>query len=394
VPDVNHYDFLILVCAAAGAGLLATTVGARIGVPVVVVEVLAGVLIGPEALGWVAVDPFIEFFSDLGLGMLFFFAGYEIDFERIRGDPLKLAIFGWIVSLVLAFSIGGVLAAAGIVLSLVYTGAAMSTTAIGTLIPILDDAGELRTRLSTYLLAAGAIGELGPILLITLAFSAGSALDNAIVLGAFAAIAIATAIFAMRATGRGTGLFDRTLESSSHLPVRLTMVLVFLLATLASSMGLDLLLGGFVAGMVVRLVLRGREAEVFESKLRALGYGLLIPMFFLVSGIQLDVSALFADPEQLLRVPMFLVLFLVVRGVPALTLYRRALDKGERVALALFSSTQLPLVVAITTIAVDNGEMHSVTAAALVCAAVLSTACFPMTALALRRRAGRPLTAQ
>ncbi len=383
---VDHYDFLILVIAAAAAGLFAVTVGTRIGLPVVVTEVLAGVLIGPEILGWVEVDSFISFFSDLGLGMLFFFAGYEIDFERIRGEPLKLAIVGWIVSLTLAFTIGGALAAVGIVLSLVYTGAAMSTTAIGTLIPILEDADELRTRMGTYLLGVGAIGEFGPILLITLAFSAGSALGNALVLVAFVLIAVLTAIVAVRSVGRGYTLLDRTLESSSQLPVRLTVVLVFTLAALASSLGLDLLLGGFVAGMVVRLALRGREVELFESKVKAVGFGLLIPIFFLVSGIELDLSALLDDLAQLLKVPLFLALFLVVRGAPAMALYRRALDRRERLALALFSATQLPLVVAITTIAVDNGEMHTTTAAALTAAAVLSTALFPMIGLRIRRR--------
>ncbi len=138
--------------------------------PTVVAELVLGVLIGPQVLG-LEVTEFMTFFADLGLGMLFFFAGYEIDLRRIAGLPLRLAVVGWLLSLVIAYTIGGLLAAAGIVLSLLYTGSALATTAIGTLIPVLSDTGELRTRMGTYLLAAGAVGEFGPILLLTLILS-------------------------------------------------------------------------------------------------------------------------------------------------------------------------------------------------------------------------------
>lgn len=382
--EIDHGAFLIVVAVAALAALLASTLGARVGVPVVVIEVVAGIVIGPDVLGWVQTDDFVEFFAALGLGMLFFFAGYEIDFERIRGAPLKLALAGWVLSLALAFSLGGALAAAGVVLSLVYTGAAMSTTALGTLIPILGDAGVLRTRTGTFLLGAGAIGEFGPILLITIAFSSGNSLSSLLILLAFVLVAVVVALLATRSVGRGLPILKRTLESSSQLAVRLTVLLVFAMAALADELGLDLLLGGFVAGMVVRLALRDREIPAFESKITAVGYGFLIPMFFIVSGVRVDVSSLTADSAQMLKVPLFLVLFLIVRGVPALVLYKRVLALRERIALGLFSATQLPLVVAITTIAVDKGEMHTSTAAALVAAAILSTALYPLIGLRLR----------
>ena len=259
-------------------------------------------------------DPFIEFFSGLGLGMLFFFAGYEIDFERIRGMPLRLALLGWALSLAIAFSLGGLLALAGVVLSLLFTGAAMATTAIGTLIPILSDAGEIRTRFGTYLLAAGAAGEFGPILMITLVFSTKGALANALILLAFILLAVITAVLAVRGVEPGWNLLERTLDSSSQFPVRLAVVLVFALGALAAALGLDLLLGGFVAGAITRLALRGREVGVFESKLAAVGYGFFIPFFFVVSGIKFELDALTEDPTELLKVPLFLALFLVVRG--------------------------------------------------------------------------------
>ena len=385
--EIDSESFLAVVVAAALAAFIAGVVSTRMPLPVVVVEIVLGIFIGPELLGLAHPDEFLDFFSSLGLGMLFFFAGYEIDFERIRGSPLRLAVLGWILSLVLAYSLGGLLALTGVVLSLLFTGSALATTAIGTLIPVLSDAGELRTRFGTFLLAAGAIGEFGPILLITLVFSTKGAAANAVILVAFVAVAVVAAIGAVRGVGRGWELLDRTLETSGQLAIRIAVVTVFALGALASSLGLDLLLGGFVAGVIARIALKGREVVVLESKLMAVGYGFFIPFFFVVSGIKFDLSALTEDPLRLLELPLFLGLFLIVRGVPALVLYRGVLDLRDRASLAVFSATALPLVVAITTIAVEEGHMRASTAAALVGAGILSTAILPI--VGLRLRAGR-----
>ncbi|MET0836081.1 MAG: cation:proton antiporter [Thermoleophilaceae bacterium] len=387
--NVDAGSFLVIVTVAALAALLAGWVQPRLAIPVVVIEIVSGIIVGPEVLDLAEPDNFIEFFSNLGLGMLFFFAGYEIDFHRIRGDPLNLALIGWVLSLALAYALGGLLATAGVVLSLLYTGSAMATTAIGTLIPILSDAGELRTRFGTFLLGAGAMGEFGPILLVTLVFSTKGTISNALILLLFVAIAVVTAVVAVRSAGRGWDLLERSLETSGQFAIRVAVVLVFALAALANELGLDLLLGGFVAGVIVRLALQGREVALFESKLTAVGYGFLIPFFFITSGLKFELDALTEDPIQLLKLPLFLALFLVVRGVPALLLYRRVLDGRDRRALAFFSATELPLVVAITTIAVEQGHMRSSTAASLVGAAILSTMIFPLIGLKLREgRAG------
>ena len=240
--------FLTIVLAAALSGTIAAIASTRgIVLPVVVVELIAGVIVGPHVIG-LKPDGFILFFADLGLGLLFFFAGYEIDLRRISGQPLRLALLGWAISLALAYTIGGILAALGIVLSLLYTGSALATTAIGTLIPILSDSGELRTRFGTYLLAVGAVGEFGPIVLLTLFLSTAKIEKQGLILLAFVLTAVAVAVIAVRSSARTIPLFERTLESSSQLAVRWIVVLVFALAYLASQLGLDLLLGGFAAG--------------------------------------------------------------------------------------------------------------------------------------------------
>lgn len=387
--DVDAGSFFAIVVVAAIAAVIVVALPRRYAPPVVVVELMLGIVVGPEVLDIAESDDFIDFFSNLGLGMLFFFAGYEIDFERIRARPLKLGTAGWALSLALAYGIGGALAAAGVVVSYLYTGSALATTAIGTLIPILRDGGELRTRFGTYLLAAGAIGEFGPILLITLVLSTAQPLHEAAILIAFIVLALVLALASVRLAWRGFGALERTVESSSQLAVRIATVLVFGLVLLAGDLGLDVLLGGFVAGMIVRAALRGRELAAFESKLTAVGFGFLIPFFFVESGITFDLDAL-GSAEALGKLGLFLVLFLVVRGIPAMLLYRGALAMRERVALAFFCATELPLVVAITTLAMEAGEMRSSTAAGLVGAAMLSTLIYPFVGMALRRGAASP----
>jgi Kef-type K+ transport system membrane component KefB len=384
--EVDSGSFFTIVVVAAVAAITVAAVPKRFAPPVVVLELILGIVVGPEVLGLAHSDEFVEFFSNLGLGMLFFFAGYEIDFDRIKGKPMKLGALGWALSVALAYGLGGILAAAGVVVSFLYTGSAMATTAIGTLIPILRDNGELKTRFGTHLLAAGGAGEFGPILLVTLVLSTTNPFHEAAILLAFVALALSLALVSVRYAWRGWPALERTFETSSQLAVRVTVVLVFGLVLLAGELGLDILLGGFVAGMIVRLALKGQGVKVFESKLTAVGFGFFVPFFFVTSGITFDLAAL-GSAEAIAKLFLFLGLFLVVRGVPALLLYRHALAARDRMALAFYCATELPLVVAITTIAIDAGEMKASTAAGLVGAAMLSTLIFPFVAMALRKDA-------
>jgi Kef-type K+ transport system membrane component KefB len=384
--EVDTGSFFAIVVVAAVAAVTVATVPKRLAPPVVVLELILGIVIGPEVLGLAHSDEFVEFFSNLGLGMLFFFAGYEIDFDRIKGKPMELGAIGWLLSVILAYGLGGILVKAGVVVSSLYTGSAMATTAIGTLIPILRDNGELKTRFGTHLLAAGGAGEFGPILLVTLVLSTTHPLHEAGILLAFVALALALALVSVRYAWRGWPALERTFEASSQLAVRVTVVLVFGLVLLAGKLGLDILLGGFVAGMIVRLALKGHEVKVFESKLTAVGFGFFVPFFFVTSGITFDLAAL-GSAEAIAKLFLFLGLFLVVRGAPAMLLYRHVLVSRDRMALAFYCATELPLVVAITTIAIDVGEMKTSTAAGLVGAAMLSTLIFPFVGMALRKDA-------
>ena len=382
---ISPEEFLAVMAAVAIAGTVAS-VATRAGVilPVVVLELLAGIVVGPHVLG-LQVTSTVLFFKDLGLGLLFFFAGYELDVRRIAGRPLRLGLLGWGMSLVLAYTAVGLLHWAGIAVSILYAGSAIATTAIGTLIPVLSDTGDLATPFGTYLLAAGAVGEFGPILLLTIVLSTQGSIHNALILLAFVTVAVVVGILTVKARRPTLRWFERTLEASSQLAVRWMLVLLFGLALLAYRLGLDLLLGGFAAGLIARELLRGREISGVDSKLSAIAFGLFVPFFFTVSGMTLDITA-FASPGGLLRTLLFCALMLLVRGTPALTLYRRQLDRRSRHALALLSSTQLPLVLAITALATAAGRMSPSIAADLVGAALLSTLIFPLLGLRMRRQ--------
>lgn len=382
--DVDSVSFLVIVATALVASIVSARLSPYLAIPVVVLELVLGIAIGPQVLDLAEPDEFIMFFSNLGLGLLFFFAGYEIDPEHIRGRPLMLGVVGWIVSLALAYSLTGLLAAAGLALAMLFVGTAMATTAIGTLIPVLKDAGEMETPFGRYLLAAGAVGEFGPILLVTLLFSTKKPAASAALLVGFVLLSVIAAVVSTRLAVRGWEAIERTLETSAQIAIRASVFVVFALVGLASELGLELLLGGFVAGIIVRLALKGREVPVFDSKLTAVGYGFLIPFFFITSGLKFDLDALLATPGDILEVFLFLGLFLVVRGAPVLLLYRREMDGRDRLALGFFAATQLPLVVAITTVGVEEGHMTSALAATMVGAAILSTMLFPLAGLRLR----------
>ena len=386
--DNHTITTLLLVAFAAFCSPILADRLKQLRVPGVVLELLLGMLIGPQVLGLVQPDHVVEGLAELGLTFLIFLAGYEIELEEIRGRPLNLALAGWALSLVLAFGFAFVLVSRGTALSTLYIGLCLTTTALGTLLPIVRDAGLLETRMGTYLMGIGTIGEFGPILAIAMLLTSDEPVQTIVFLCVFVLVAASAALM-LRARPPGwLDLLRRHLNSSAQLPVRVSVLLVIVLVWVASQLGLDALLGAFAAGMIVRLSTTGAEREPVRGKLEAIGYGFLIPIFFVVSGTRFDLRALMADPTGIIRVPMFLLAFFLARGVPVALLYRKDLPRASRSALALLASTQLPLVVVITSIGLDTGRILPANAAALVGAAMLSVLLYPSIGLALMRRAG------
>jgi Kef-type K+ transport system membrane component KefB len=385
--EITRESLLVVVAVAALAPILAD-LSPRVRVPIVVAEVTLGIIVGPEVLGLATPDRFIEALSTFGLAFLFFLAGLEIDFQRIAGRPAALGIAGWGVSLALGIGIAVALWAAGIADAPLLVGLALTTTAIGTLMPILRDSGVLGERLGLFVVGAGAVGELGPIVAVSviLAVDAGEAWRSSLLL-VFAAATVLATLAALRVRPRRiVRLVETTMHTSGQLAVRLALVVIVGLVVLAADLGLDIVLGAFAAGVLIGLVTRGSDSATFDAKLDAIGFGFLVPIFFIYTGMTYELDTL-GDPSTLALVPMFAALFLFVRGLPAWLLYRRHLSPAEVRPLALFSAAGLPLIIAITEIGKSTGAMPDAEAAALVGAGMLSVLVYPILALAVRGRA-------
>ena len=380
---------LVLVAAIAAVSPVIAELTRRIGIPDVVIEILLGIMVGPYVLKLAHPDSVVNGFSQMGLAFLMFLAGFELDLLRIRGRPLKLAAAGWVASVVLGLAFALAFVSVGLALDSVVLGLAFTTTALGTLLPVLRDAGVFDTDFGRYVMAVGTVGEFGPIVAVALLLTKQDPLVTGLLLVVFIATAVVASLLAIRRRPpRMVAMMRRNLNSSAQLPVRVSVLLILLLIYLAFELGLDVLLGAFAAGIVVRLFTAGEDSEVIRAKLEAIGFGFLVPIFFVVSGIHFDLHALIDKPTAFLRVPLFLVIFLVVRGAPVLFLYRKALTGVLRVPLAFFAGTGLPLIVVITSIGVSVGKMRPENAAALVAAGILSVVLYPLLGLRGLRRAG------
>ena len=355
-------NLLVIIAAIVLAPLIANAIP-RIKVPVVVIEIALGIVIGPQVLGLAQKDAFVEGLAQLGLAFLFFLAGFEIDFARIKGRPLKLAGSGWLLSIIISIACATVLYAAGVILLVRYVAIALTTTAIGTLMPMLRDANESDTPFGSFILAAGAVGEFGPIVLTAVLLSTeNDQIVTLLLLIVFGAIVLGGIRLAQRWKPESIGrLAHRTMHSSAQLPMRLSVLVLIALISVAVALRLEFLLGAFAAGAIVAQAIKDlahEDLEPLRVKYEGISFGLLVPIFFVVSGMNFDLHALFSSVTSLLELPLFLALLLVVRGIPAWLLYRQALPQAhDRTALALLSATGLPLIVAITTLGLAQHQM-------------------------------------
>ena len=391
MPDVSFTNLLII-SALAVLAPLAVGFLPRLRVPAVVLEIVAGIVIGPSVLGWVHVDLPVQILALFGLAFLLFLAGLEVDVHRLRGRVLRLAVLGYLVTLVLGVGAGLGFHAIGWVREPLLLAIALSATSLGLVVPVLKDAGVVDSDVGQTVIAAATVADFAAIVLLSLFFSTsgGSTGAKLVLLVAFAALVVATGL-AVRTAGRSMRLGQvlvRLQDTTAEIRVRFAVVLLVAFTVLAERFGLESILGAFLAGTVVGLVDRDSTSHPhFRTKLEAIGYGFLVPVFFVASGVKLDLTGLLAHPAALARVPLFLAALLVVRGVPAL-IGLRASGPRATAALGLLQATSLPFIVTATQIGVTLGKFSTVTAAALVCAGLLSVLIFPLVALGLLR--GQP----
>jgi Kef-type K+ transport system membrane component KefB len=384
-------DSLLAVVVVAVLAPLVLGLLPRLRVPQVVLLLAGGMAIGPQGLA-LAAPELVRPLADVGLGFVFLLAGYEIDQRLARRDAGRRALVAWLVTVALAVGIVGGLAALGIVRAFVPVAIALTTTAFGTLLPVLRDAGLLRGRLGEYLLAGGAVGELLPILAIALFLGFTNRFVALASLGAVVGLAalLSAAPRVLRGAWRRLAtVIAEGQHETTQLTLRCTVVLLVLLLAVTDQVHLDAVLGAFVAGMVLRRW-AGPSAPELEDKLDVIGYGFFIPIFFVYSGTTVDLLAIAGAP---LRLVLFLALLLLARGLPALLVYRTVLPVRGRLQVALVTATALPLLVALSEIGLRNGTMLAENAAALVGAGVLTVLVFPTLAIALHRRDREPAPA-
>ena len=377
---------LLVVSVVSVAAPFVSAFLARLLVPQVVVLIAGGVLIGPQ-VGGLAQPESVELVANVGLGFLFLLAGYELELDHFRERSGRLAIVGWTVSAVLSIAVTGALAAAGLVTAFVPVALALTTTALGTLLPILRDNDMLDGPLGRFIMPAGAVGEFLPIAGIAIFLGSQGRLVGLVSLLAMCAVALGLAWLPRLARLRRIEAISRKGEhATSQITLRLTLMLLFGLLVLASDVGIDVVLGAFLAGVILRRWAPG-DVAALEGKLDAVGYGFFIPVFFVSSGMSLDLASIREAP---LRLVAFFVLLLAVRGLPSFVLYRRDLDVRRRAQMMLLTATSLPLLVALATVGLGTGHMLPENAAALIGAGVLSVMFFPGLAVALDRGAREP----
>jgi Kef-type K+ transport system membrane component KefB len=391
-----HFDDLAIVAAVAfGAPLLLGLVpGLR--VPSVVLEIVAGIVLGPSVLGWVEVDTPVDVVALIGLAFLLLLAGLEIEFDQLRGRLLEVAGGGF----ALAFGIGLLLCyglhAGGLVQAPFLTAVILSATSLAVVLPVLKDSGLIATPFGQVVIAGTSIADVATVVMLSLFFSEreGGLGSRLVLFGCFGLLCLAGAA-AILAGGRVSRL-SRALvmlqDTTAQIRVRGAFVLLLVFTLLAERLGLEAILGAFLSGAILKLVDRDRMMthSHFHEKLGEAGFGIFVPVFFVASGVRFDGHALFSSGSTLARVPVLLAALLLIRGLPAL-LYRPLVGTRRAVAAGLLQATTLSFVIVATRIGMELGLLSRANGAALVAAALLSVVIYPVLALTLLRGEPEPL---
>jgi Kef-type K+ transport system membrane component KefB len=384
------FENLLIVVAVAFAAPLLLGFFPGVKLPSVVLEILAGIVIGPSVLGIVHVDEAISVIALLGLAFLLFLAGLEIEFDKLRGRVLRLTLMGFAISFVIALLAALLLKATGLIETPLLIAIILCATSLGVLIPVLKDAGEISSTFGQLIVAAGTIADFGAVILLSIFFSGeGGVGATLLLIGSL--VLLAVVVFIAVKTAERSSLLSQDLirlqDTTSQIRVRGAVVLLVGFAAIANSLGLESILGAFMAGAILSLLDRDEEMThpEFRRKLEAIGFGVFIPVFFVASGVNYDLDALLSSASNVIMVPIFLAALVAARGLPAL-IYRNLLDARHTMIAGLMQATSLPFIVAAVAIGEDLDLVSAAEGAALIGAGLLSVLLFPALGLSLLRR--------
>jgi Kef-type K+ transport system membrane component KefB len=382
-------DNLLLILTVAFAVPFMLGLFPRLLLPSVVLEIIAGVVIGPSVLGLVEVDQTVEVVALIGLAFVLFLGGLEIEFGKLRGRVLRLTLLGFALSFAIAVLVSVGLEAAGLVDTPLLIAIILCATSLGVLIPVLKDAGQISSTFGQLIIGAATVADFGAIILLTIFFSGeGGTGSTLLLLGSL--LVLAAVIFAVaRGAERSMRIRDdlvRLQDTTAQIRIRAALALFVGFAAAAEALGLEVILGAFIAGAVISLVDRDEVMTHpdFRRKLEAVGFGFFIPAFFVTSGVRFDLEALTGSASSVLMVPIFLAALVAARGLPALV-YRGAIDGRHTVIAGLMQATSLPFIVAATAIGLELGLIDAAGSAALIGAGLLSVLMFPLIGLVLLR---------
>ncbi len=384
------FDNLLIVVAVAFAAPLVLGFFPSVKLPSVVLEILAGIVIGPSVLGIVHVDTSISVIAVLGLAFLLFLAGLEIEFDKLRGQVLRLTLIGFAISFVIAVVVALILKETGLIETPLLVAIILCATSLGVLIPVLKDAGEIGSTFGQLIVAAGTIADFGAVILLSIFFSGEGGVGSTLLLiGSLVLLALVVFI-AVKSAERSSLLRQdlvRLQDTTAQIRVRGAVVLLVGFAAIADSLGLESILGAFMAGAILSLLDKDKQMThpEFRRKLEAVGFGIFIPVFFVTSGVNYDLDALLASTSNVIMVPIFLAALVAARGLPALV-YRRLLDGRHTAIAGLMQATSLPFIVAATAIGQDLGLVTAAEGAALIGAGLLSVLLFPAIGLSMLKR--------
>ena len=383
---MTQANLAIVSILAVGAPLVARLVP-RALVPGIVVEILVGLVLGPHGAGWLHVDGAVDTLALLGVTFLFFLAGLEVDLRAVRGRPLARAVTAYLLGLLLALAAAGALAAWGLLDAPVLVAIALSATGLGLVIPILRNADLLHTASGVTVVGIASVAEFAAVVLLAVVFSTGgSRVGSVVLLLGLALLAVTVTILGRRAAAlrRVSGIVDALSGGTVQLRVRLSVALVVCFAALAERAGLEVVLGAFFAGGILNVLDGSMRDPAFRGRLDGLGYGFLIPTFFVTSGARLDFSALALWPDALLLVPVLVLVLFVVRAGPAVLLLREQGGRA-RAGSGLLCATSLPFIVTATQVGVATGRLEPSSAAALTTAGLVGVCVFPALGVPLLR---------
>jgi Kef-type K+ transport system membrane component KefB len=385
-----HFTNLLIVVAVGFLAPLTLGFVPRLQLPAVVLEIVAGIVVGPSVLGWVEVDDPVAVLAIVGLAFLLFLAGLEVEFDQLRGRVLKATAIGFAASFAIALVVSGALSGLGVLDHPLFIAIVLSATSLGIVIPVLKDAGEVGSTFGQLVIAGATIADFATVILLSLFFSreASSTTTKLILLGGLflVALLVGLAVARVEHSRRLRDNLRRLQDTTAQIRVRGAFVLMIGLVALATQLGLEVILGAFLAGAILTLVDRDTMLTHpdFRRKLEAAGFGVFIPVFFVTSGVRYDLGAL-GDVSILVHVPIFLAALFVIRGLPAL-LYRPFVGKGQVAVSMLLQATSLPFIVASTAIGLELNVVSPGNAAALIAAGLLSVVLFPAAALTLLKR--------